>query len=263
MALNFPATPEEGDLYTAEGVTYVWRTNRWVKVSDEELDPVEIVEADVSQGWQVWGDTLIQWGVAQTAADGNVTVTFEQAFKTAPYAPAHSTNEAGNNVIDPCNTTNLTASTMLIRCRTVQNTGVSPTVRGVRWIAIGEAPDALKKPKVVQTIGGSELQEYHDPAGVASWRIVGTTLECWGRATPVSGGAAVTFPKTFARRPEVTATVSGLSGDIPADGVYSIMSEVAGVGAVSFRERYVNSTTGVVANVPFSWHAIGEWDGVS
>ena len=84
MALNFPATPEEGDLYTAEGVTYVWRTNRWVKVSDEELDPVEIVEADMTAKWQVWGDTLVQWGFLVTNSGGNGSITFPKAFKAAP-----------------------------------------------------------------------------------------------------------------------------------------------------------------------------------
>lgn len=207
-------------------------------VALSDTGSADIAEADIAEGWQIWGDVLIQWGIGNTAADGNLTVTFNQPFKTAPYVTASSTAELGAASGDVVNVTNHSPTVCIIRSRRVSNGGtVTTLVTQVRWVAVGEAPDALKKPKTVQTIGGTDLQEYYDPTGVASWRIVGNTLEVWGA---ISAGL-VTFPKGFAAIPRVTV---GGAADAARSGATTAQVTLAGTGSIDY-------------------HAIGEWDGVA
>lgn len=231
---------------------------RYALASD--IGPVEIVEADTTSGWQVWGDTLVQWGVADTTASpGQFGVVFPQQFKDT-VIPAVTLSALSN--VNVTRTAHLrSVEYFQFVCATLADGATAGM--SVRWVAIGEAPDALKKPKTVQTIGGAELQEYHDPTGVASWRIVGNTLECWGTTEFTFGVSAVSFPKTFARRPAFTATVSGLAGDIAADVQYVVMSETPNVSGATLRQRYRDNNQVVLSEVPCDWHAIGEWDGVS
>lgn len=86
---------------------------------------------------------------------------------------------------------------------------------------------------VVNT-GTPVKQEFHDPTGVASWRIVGNALECWGGA---SAGGVITFPKTFARPPTVVT-----SGGVTVSDKTATSCTLSGAG---------------------DWHAIGQWDSVS
>ncbi len=104
--------------------------------------------------------------------------------------------------------------------------------------------------------GGSELQEFHDPTGVASWRIVGKTLECWGTGiADANGWLTVTFPKTFATLPSVSESVQSDTAQF--------VSTHSDLTVTSVRFRLRNYTDNSTPAFRFRWHAIGEWDGVS
>ncbi len=101
----------------------------------------------------------------------------------------------------------------------------------------------------------ASISEFHDPAGLASWRIVGSTLECWGAYNTGTSGVGVGFPKTFANNfPRVTLAVL-VAGSEPL-ATYQYLSSVGFYG-----QGWSLTGTPLSANV--SYHAIGEWDGVS
>ncbi len=208
-----------------------------------------IVEADALAGWQVMGDMLVQWGFVNTSAAEAVTVDLPQPFKNASYGLSLTTRSS-----------NLSNRTEHQTDRTASSFDVvsfgsndAQYAAQVSWIAIGEAPDSLKKPKTVQTIGSDPIQEFHDPAGQSSWRIVGNTLECWGVAsTGADNPLQVNFGKTFARPPAVVGTALSSSNRNVA------VSNATETGCEFYRfVSHLNdaSTIGV------RWHAIGEWDG--
>ena len=223
-------------------------------VSLADTGSAEIVGADVSAGWHVWGDALVQWGYNATDATGNVAVSFSTAFKDANYKFVGTALFLQDGFSD-----------RTIQWQNQANTGVSVVGRidgnfgvvGFNWIAIGEAPDNLKKPKTVQTIGGAELQEFNDPAGVASWRIIGNVLEIWGAQTTdaLTHVTTVNYVKGFVSTPRVTATTR--------DSV-----EVASVQAVAASELSVTLQVnnlgdgGGAGAMEVQYHAIGEWNGV-
>lgn len=252
--LDFPNTPTDGQRHTEAGTIWQWQADPGLWKVVQSGTPLEIVEADTSAGWQVWGDVLVQWGEA-TGSAGPLTVPFPTAFKTEPMIAAvvHTNTSTTTTTLYSASTMNVTTTQFDIMRMAVGTGAATTTGFGARWIAIGEAPDNLKKPKTVQTIGGSVLQEFHDPTGVASWRIVGTTLECWG-VTASPGAQTVSFPKTFAGVPEVTAT--GRSG---SPRIVSVANETT----TSF-DGVIFDASGAPANGnTFAWRAIGEWDGVS
>lgn len=312
--------------------------------------PVEIVESGLpGEGWQVWGDVLIQWGAGSSDANAQLVVTYPVAFPASPVITATCGGGANGHFVQIQNGTE-TPSGCTLETRRYDN---ADGAQGVRWIAIGEAPEALKKPKTVGGAGGDggfvqdtgdtmtgqliidsptygehlrlirdafdevaltisnqqrldigfkratastypfqfpstfahtldetyldanpntvlnvslgdarygKLQEFHDPTGAASWKIVGDTLECWGIGlTDVNGKIAVSLPKTFARVPTITLQARDQSVWLNAqlqDG--STVNSIDGiVGNLS------TSPPSVASNVGFEWRAIGEWDGVS
>ena len=127
----------------------------------------------------------------------------------------------------------------------------------------------------MQTNGGSvsadSVTEYHDPAGVASWRIIGNTLECWGEGGPSSSVGLVTFPfpKTFKRRPVLNIT--GVRDTFNQSSI-GFLDHTDGLDAqpgftawtadtASFKIAIATNGSGIADR--YVWHAIGEWDGVS
>lgn len=264
MAVDFPNNPAVNELFFAEGTTWKWTGAAWAVVGSEGT-PVEIVEADVSQGWQVWGDTLIQWGVA-TPVNGGVAVTFPKAFKTVPKVTTAITGLTPGG-LPADGLYSVMAETPFVNSVTFRERYVNSTSGVVAdvpfsWIAIGEAPDALKKPKVVQTIGGADVQEYLDPTGVGSWRLIGDNLEMWGTTAAGLSQGVLTFPKRF--KP---GTVPMFSCSVAATTPQLKVVNFNGVeGGITdpYKQLFVyvrdgaGSTTGQV-----SWHARGIWDGVS
>lgn len=233
-------------------------------VGDDNVITVDIVEANVVEGWQVWGDTLVQWGVV-AGGSGNITTTFHQPFKTAPIvllAPEGTTTSGAALscfVTGPPTTTSFES-----RARYAYASQAGDILADRRWIAIGEAPDDLKKPKSVFAVGDSEVQEYHDPTDITtltsngeytqSWQIIGKTMRVWGFLQQVTTGAATyTFPlgKTFARPPTVV-TAGSRDGTLSTDT--SIQEANTTTTQISIR---------MSGSASIYYEAIGEWDGVS
>ena len=124
------------------------------QVQQEIIDAgssVDIVEASVgvSSGWQVWGDTLIQWGLSQDAS-GTTNAVFFQPFKALPVVTG--TCQTSRPDWRNCSTLNTSLTGFdLIVYDIPTNT---PSNTSVLWIAVGEAPDALKKAKTVTEVSG-------------------------------------------------------------------------------------------------------------
>lgn len=251
--LDFPNTPVEGDTHTEKGQTWTYVNGVWI-VGDETGRSIEIVESGLPSGqWQVWGDVLIQWGKIDTNDANNVTVAFPQPFKdgTTPevVVTSRSTNATTATITGDPTPTQFTFARF-------NNSGGGATAN-VNYVAIGEAPDDLKQPKSVISGVGDGYEEFHDPTGTASWRIIGSTLECWGRFDTTSSSATnVTFPKSFAVKPVLT-----LGTNHGATQSRNANARSLNTTAFSAEVRRSNDQTRQVAEV--SWHAIGEWDGVS
>jgi Phage Tail Collar Domain len=110
--------------------------------------PVTIVQG--ASGWQVVGDQLICWGFVVSNASGVFSIAYPRAFKAIP---AVVTNAFSN--------TGARRGTHMLAITTADASGVALIETGagaamsVSWIAIGEALDADKKPKVVGGAGGA------------------------------------------------------------------------------------------------------------
>lgn len=115
-------------------------------VPASSVQTVEIVEADITSRWQVWGDVLIQWGSTNTTLTGNL-VTFVQPFEggTFPSVTAQAVTGTGRFAAIQ----SVTNAQFLAQARDL--TGAQVDIL-VYWQAIGEAPDALKKPKTIEAL---------------------------------------------------------------------------------------------------------------
>ena len=270
-----PVAPEAGDQWwsTTQPIgMFVWyvdsdggqwvQTNGTTPVDTTEYLPVEIVEADATAGWQVMGDTLIQWGTIDLVATR--TVTFQQAFKTPPNVtasvslPSGTASSNGQYVQGH----EITATSCILRSYNGLN-GLETNSRPASWIAIGEAPDALKKPKTVQAVGNSELLQYFDPSDVNSWELVGNKLTQWGRGTTdAAGNLVLVLTKTYAGSFSASAIAQSYSG-APADAVYSATLTATDNNSMGVQARFVQGagTPQVAGSTAVSWMAVGEWDG--
>ena len=316
--LDFPDTPQDGDTHIEQGQVWTWNANAGVwHVGDSTGNAQEIVESgsgDNDVNWQVWGDVLIQWGFSSPSSAVEQTITFPQPFKTSPRVAANNNSQANGQFVQ---TYNLQPESFTCATR---DSNDNITNGGVTWIAVGEAPDNLKKPKEitipegggggggaeitigdafpasppavgslhylttnpvglyvlyddgdsqqwVQTNGGGTqalkpAEAFHDPSGIASWRIDYTTntLECWGYAGEGAGNpVTITFPKGFNNLPAVTCEMfQPPSGNIYGTHIASLSSSQVGV------EKMFSNGGGVgPAGEGFYWRAIGEWDGNS
>lgn len=258
MPLDFPTSPSDGDLHTDGSTTWQWRASPglWTVVTSGV--PTEIVEANTSLGWQVWGDTLIQWGWFNHV-NGRKTVTFPQAFAAAPFvitspypgtalpaAHLYTTHVAG----DTLSTTSFESICTFVFESSGTTIQQSAVALQTRWVAIGEAPASLKKPKSIQAAGGLYVQEYHDPTLAASWRVMGTTFEQWGRLLiPNGGSSAYGYAKPLASAPSVT--VSAYNGS----GLYA---ELTALSPTNFGIVTRIGSTGVTAQSWATYHVVGE-----
>lgn len=104
--------------------------------------------------------------------------------------------------------------------------------------------------------------EFHDPANVASWRIIGNTLECWGQGANVGDPyTTVTLPKTYASAGYVISLA--ITGSDSLARAFNPMVRETGKTASAFIFEQRRSTTESGTNRPFNWHTIGQWDGIS
>lgn len=140
--------------------------------------PVEIIEADAPNGWQVWGDVLIQWGAV--GGSGIRTVTFPKPFKSTPQV-AFSVDGAyvsagtgtGHRFV---NFESGTRSATGFQCFVKNGSNYADSTSTAFWIAVGVAPDDMKKPKTVAAIGDKPLPAdlpgalVNDGSGNLSWQ---------------------------------------------------------------------------------------------
>lgn len=136
--------------------------------------------------------------------------------------------------------------------------GDTHTEEGTTWV-YRDPPSAW----AVVSSGTPASEEFHDPTGLASWRITGNTLECWGTA-PGSDGTdrVVTFPKTFARPPRVTAMVDTVTSQAD-DVVFGCAAHSIAVTAFTLKVTFRSAGGSGGSTTDAMWHAIGEWDGIS
>ena len=235
MALNFPASPTDGQIYTAEGASYVWRdsVSSWQKVL-QGGSQTTIAQSGV--GWFVVGDTLFQFGVASLSS-GWTQVVFPQPFSDTSYSIS------GTSLQDTSNVRNVKARTGSAATQSIEmaiaNSSNSLQAGDVSWMAYGPASSQLTNPLTVpglSTPDTAPFSEGHDATGVSSWSIIGNTLQCWGDAT----AGVVTFGRSFAQAPAVT---------------------VGGAGDASFSAKDATTVT-LAGTGTISWHAVGEWSGV-
>ncbi len=166
MALNFPSTPVDGDVYEAEGAVYTWvaAENVWQK-GNTSTSSVTIVEADAVAGWQVWGDTLIQWG-RHIGSDTSTAITFPHMFKSDPKVTTGLNNgatESPTNTSFSVQTWGITTAQFFARAMYNNGTNVGVSGADVNWVAVGEATDDMKQPKNV--FGGGNGDEFVQKAG--------------------------------------------------------------------------------------------------
>lgn len=248
--------------------TVVWCI-RGARASNGEGQTVTIVDDSTATGYQIVGDVLMQWGTT-TPTNGRASVTFPIAFESMPVVTASAkiagTTQNDNNITASAEDVTTTGFNTIHRYHN-QNGDTSSSSQQASWIAVGEAPDALKKPKdVLAGTGGgdgSNTFEYHDPSNTSSWRLVGNTLECWGYGTTdPNGDMTVTFGKTFARAPVVQAMAAG---NVASNVIRSTMWHTPSTTGGVIEGRQISGTNGPVVfdGMSISWYAIGEWDGVS
>lgn len=246
--LDFPNSPNEGDTHTDGNQTWVFTNGAWVGAASIAGMVTEIVDADASAGWQVWGDALIQWGSGLFGTATNLPQPFANVSYGVSVLRTASNADVYAAVVGDRTETAFTA-----RARKYSDSSAS--TGGYMWLAVGEAPDNLKKPKEVVGGVGTLRDEYHDPTGVASWRIVGNTLEMWGRYNLGGSTGTINLPKSV--KSQNTAS-------------YNIQPENSNPRFFTINNKQVNrfdffgwNDAGGASSSFFTWHVVGEWDGVS
>lgn len=103
----------------------------------------------------------------------------------------------------------------------------------------------------------SPVREFHDPAGLKSWRIVGTTLECWGVTPGTASTETIVFPKTYLADPAVTVV-----GPSTGKGIANIHG-LTSITPTQFQCKSFVADSGSTFAGKKIWRSIGKWDGVS
>lgn len=159
MALNFPINPDSDQIFTAGDNRWIYKNppGAWSVLAPTATQTlIDIIasglDSDVPENWTIWGDTLIQWGTVTsvTSGTGGISVVFDQPYQTDPKVILTTYNGAGYNaeLIAPLSTAGFNGQVRRV------SDGVVPTAAIiVHWIAMGEAPTALKQPKQINVIG--------------------------------------------------------------------------------------------------------------
>ena len=156
MGMNFPNSPADGQVHTEEGVTFVWNAAAatWIMLGGESeiADPATIATSGSGPNgnWQIMGDMLICFGGTTGVTTGSKTVIFPKTFKSAPSVTMFPETGA---VGTPRFFTASSITETQFLFQGFSDAGAQSNAGG-KWIAIGEALDADKMPKIVQTVGG-------------------------------------------------------------------------------------------------------------
>ena len=159
MAMNFPNSPTNGQTHTEQGMTFVWNStaSTWIMLGGESeiADPATIVKSGFpTESWQVVGDMLICTGFS--TGTGPLTVNFPRQFKSAPkvVATVDNATEQASTTAFSISTWGVTTAGFSYKVQFVNTGSVNVSGAAIRWVAVGEALDADKMPKIVQTVGG-------------------------------------------------------------------------------------------------------------
>lgn len=263
--LDFPDSPVDGQTHTEEG--QIWRWNEAAGVWSVGNRPgasseTQIVDSLItgSTGWQVWGDLLIQFGAVTGNATGPTPATFPTPFKDGIIPrvtlSANSTSP-DNRHYSHRDVTHLGFDLYM------KNSSAVWVSTQCHYIAVGEAPDDMKKPKsVLDTTGSAAAGIFQIVDDGPQHVIIGNTLIQWGigDVSGESGGINVVYPQPFKSEPRVVATPGfvNLSNDTNSRSV-----SVVNVTATSFDARQAlysaqNPVTQQIDTTLFHWVAIGE-----
>ena len=208
MAVDFPNNPAVNQLHIEQGSTWKWTGSAWAVVGSEgEL--TEIVEADMSQNWQVVGDMLIITGVVTLTALAVPSVAFIKKFKKTPYLAVtpYSTAIGLTCTFQSHSENGFVGQMWDVSAGAQLGDGYS-----YHWVAIGEALDADKKPKSVVTGGG--------PSAAQFLPLTGGTLTGTLQVGTTDGNEYVKIEQGAEKR----VTVAGSSN------VFLSMDEAGGLG---------------------------------
>lgn len=252
------------DLYTSA----INRLVRWHAIGEapdhmkKDKDVLGGTVADVARvsksesDYLIVGKKMICWGV--TAGVGTRTVTFPKAFSAGSVPRVtmghDNTAEQGGTTLFSHSMYAITNVSFDCKGQFATNVAVGESGVNLSWIAIGEAPQEDQLPEHVV---GKGISEYHDPTGVASWRIVGETLEVWGELVSANGNSNVAFPKEFAYPPQVTLTALYTSGTTPVAALDRVREQDVRFFVVD------NLTDAYITGVSTHYKATGKWDGIS
>ena len=156
MAINFPNSPTDGQVYTEEGSSWTYRTAKqiWEKSAfgGAEVPITESTIAD-STGYCILGDVMFQWGTTTgDVANGHV-VTFAVAFSSGTI-PTITTGQGviGNTDSDrhyPIDIVTQSSTGFTTKIVQVTGTAVTSSSSRLTWMAVGLAPTNLRKPETV------------------------------------------------------------------------------------------------------------------
>lgn len=246
LMVDFPQSPVNGQQHVEGGQAWTYQDppGAWV-VGEGKGTALEIVESGA--GWQVWGDVLVQWGTGDTVG-GLAPVVFIQQFAATPTVTAAPDQNNGDATITVDNVAvdRFDAFT--------RNTGGGTTDVDFQWIAIGEAPDDLKKPKEIASAAGSDILVVDEGSG---YQIIGTKMIAWGITTSV-GTANInwsdTFPVPFDSPPSLAVIPVNFGNIIPS------ISEDAGgsLTETGFAGRTQTPGGGSAAGRSVAWIAMGD-----
>lgn len=275
--MNFPNSPTIGDLHVDGGHTWEWIGDRWSIVGDALLTTgLEYMESSYvgngnvpSDQYAVIGDMLWQWGIREANAYA-YTVTWAIPYDAGvvPTVQANTVGLTGGgqqgvvSVVTPTET-----QVLLYTLYRDGSANMNPIVSNtpVSFLVVGPAPASMVKPKEFLVLygsgeGGAVIQEFHDPAGLASWRIMGETLECWGTYTVASSETEVTLPKTYANTLWTPTFGYEEGGNTRAYSVGESLPHTVNQMWIKARRSASDSEGDAI---PVHWHTRGKWDGIS
>ena len=250
MAMNFPNSPTDGQVHTEQGMTFVWNStaSTWVMLGGESeiADPATIIRSGLpTDGWQIWGDTLIQWGIVTTSTSTGAVVTFPKAFKNQPSVVALPASAISN---DERSVHMFSLSKTQVDFVAFNGANARIAV-AVCWVAVGEALDDDKTPKIVQTVGGVTrfATEAESRAGLLADVIMSPAL-VQARSGIIQSGSLLGLQLFDFNIPDETTEfelLPNFCGPNVANANFSVRINGLTTGYISQQTRFVNNASPV------------------
>lgn len=140
MAIDFPSSPTDGQIFISDGARFVYRNPPGAWQSIGPSSALQIV--DSGSNYQIWGDMLMQWGNSPAQGIGvDVNIVFPIAYQTTPTVTASL--EWFDRILSIFG-----VGVFGFNARIRSNNSVNSQGE-FNWIAIGEAPNDRKLPKII------------------------------------------------------------------------------------------------------------------